>query len=77
MCIIKNENKMKKYFGKQEIFTLQQLIDIVNSNNQLGFYLPIEKYFEKITIHNWNNGNNGRASKTFILQENKLYKINN
>jgi hypothetical protein len=65
---------MKKYFKNTENLTIQDLINIVNANTELGFYLPIELNKERITIHNWNNGNKGRGSLTFILQEDQTYK---
>ena len=68
---------MKKYFGNRKNFTLDELKTIVLNNPQLGFYwgdLIFEPRTGIITIHNWNNGNNGRNSKHFHPQQNGTWE---
>jgi hypothetical protein len=71
---------MKKYFGNRKNFTLDELKTIVANNPQLGFYFKnhiICPITGTITIHNWNNGNNGKLTRTFYLQPNESWESNN
>ena len=68
---------MKKYFGNRKNFTLDELKTIVANNSQLGFYWGDAIFQPKtgiITIHNWNNGSNGRNSKDFYPQPNGTFE---
>jgi len=70
---------MKKYFKNQFIFTLSELIQIVEHNTSLGFYYPLEHKYSKdeITIHNWNNGFKGKTSTKFKrVSDNKIIRLN-
>ena len=69
---------MKKYFGNQVEFTLEELKQIVNKHNQLMFYFDIAEYelnvYDAITICNWANGHKGRSSRRFRLNENGKFQ---
>ena len=69
---------MKKYFGNQVEFTLDELKQIVNNHNQLKFYFEDYEYelsnYNKITICNWANGHKGRASRTFKINQNGKFQ---
>jgi Uma2 family endonuclease len=68
---------MKKYFGNQKNFTLEELKTIVSNNPQLGFYYSnkiICSITGTITIHNWNNGYKGKNSREFYPQQNGTWE---
>ena len=69
---------MKKYFGNQLEFTLDELKQVVSSHYQLVFYFETAEYelghFNTITICNWGNGHKGRLSRKFILNANGKFQ---